>query len=183
MARLDRHTAPQTGGSTISLDEAMVMLGEVTGLFVEMVDALPAKMTEDPEERRRLAWVCETERDRLLQRFQERVEALRWGEPTDDGAGTLEPDQGSRPKPSLPEKRGSTRPRQPLLRLKAHIRDWFRAPPEVRHEAAVLLLLYEFPAAARGAALGRRREADGADVHAYWSAVIREIERQGGGAL
>ena len=183
MAQLDRHTTPQTSGSTISLDETMVMLGEVTGLFVEMVDGLPARMTDDPEERRRLARVCEAERDRLLQRFQERVETLRWGAgEAEGGAGEVDTDPAPRPKPSVSDARGNARPRQPLSRIGAHIRDWFRAPPEVRHEAAVLLLLYESPTAARGAALARRREADGADVHAYWSAVIREIERQGGGA-
>ncbi len=71
MAREDREI--------ISLDEAMEALDEATGLFVEVVGGLPARITRDPKERRRIEDVCNTERDRLSQGFAKKAQALRSG--------------------------------------------------------------------------------------------------------
>jgi len=71
MAREDREI--------IALDEAMDALDEAAGLFVEVIGGLPARITRDPKERRRIEDVCNAERDRLSQSFAEKAQALRTG--------------------------------------------------------------------------------------------------------
>lgn len=72
MAREDR--------DLIMLDEAMAAYDFAVGLFLESVSGLPARMTRNASERRRLEAICDGERQRLADRFAEGASALRTGE-------------------------------------------------------------------------------------------------------
>lgn len=71
MAREDR--------KIIALDEAMAAHDHATGLYLQSISGLPARMTRNASERRRLEAICDTERQRLAARFAERASALRSG--------------------------------------------------------------------------------------------------------
>lgn len=72
MAREDR--------DIIMLDEAMAAYDFATGLYLTSISGLPARMTRNASERRRLEAICDGERQRLADRFAERASALRSGE-------------------------------------------------------------------------------------------------------
>lgn len=72
MAREDR--------DLIMLDEAMAAYDFATGLYLASVSGLPARMTRNASERRRLEAICDGERQRLADRFAEGASALRTGE-------------------------------------------------------------------------------------------------------
>lgn len=71
MAREDR--------KIIALDEAMAAFDHATGLYLQSLSGLPARMTRNASERRRLEAICDTERERLSHRFAESASALRTG--------------------------------------------------------------------------------------------------------
>lgn len=71
MAREDR--------KIIALDEAMAAFDHATGLYLQSLSGLPARMTRNASERRRLEAICDTERERLSHRFAEGASALRTG--------------------------------------------------------------------------------------------------------
>lgn len=71
MAREDR--------DIIMLEEAMAAYDFATGLYLESVSGLPARMTRNVSERRRLEAICDGERQRLADRFAEGASALRTG--------------------------------------------------------------------------------------------------------
>lgn len=72
MAREDR--------DIIMLDEAMAAYDFATGLYLTSISGLPARMTRNASERRRLEAICDGERQRLADRFAEGASALRSGE-------------------------------------------------------------------------------------------------------
>lgn len=72
MAREDR--------DLIMLDEAMAAYDFATGLYLTSISGLPARMTRNASERRRLEAICDGERQRLADRFAEGASALRTGE-------------------------------------------------------------------------------------------------------
>lgn len=72
MAREDR--------DLIMLDEAMAAYDFAVGLFLASISGLPARMTRNASERRRLEAICDGERQRLADRFAEGASALRSGE-------------------------------------------------------------------------------------------------------
>jgi hypothetical protein len=72
MAREDR--------KLIMLDEAMDAYDFATGLYLQSLSGLPARMTRNASERRRLDTICDGERQRLADRFAEGASALRTGE-------------------------------------------------------------------------------------------------------
>lgn len=76
MAREDR--------DIIMLEEAMEAYDFATGLYLESVSGLPARMTRNASERRRLQAICDGERQRLADRFAEGASALRTGSPAAD---------------------------------------------------------------------------------------------------
>ena len=63
----------------ISIDEALGVIDDITGLFVSSLAGLPAQITGVPRERHRLNDIFDTERQRLTDRFAERRAALRAG--------------------------------------------------------------------------------------------------------
>lgn len=71
MAREDR--------DIIMLDEAMAAYDFATGLYLASVSGLPARMTRNASERRRLEAICDGERQRLADRFAEGASALPTG--------------------------------------------------------------------------------------------------------
>jgi len=72
MAREDR--------DIIMLDEAMAAYDFATGLYLTSISGLPARMTRNASERRRLEAICDGDRQRLADRFAEGASALRSGE-------------------------------------------------------------------------------------------------------
>lgn len=63
----------------IPLEEALAAYDEATGIYLESISGLPARMTRVPRERQRLEAICDEERLRLSDRFAERGKALRTG--------------------------------------------------------------------------------------------------------
>lgn len=72
MAREDRNL--------IMMDEALAAYDFATGLYLTSISGLPARMTRNASERRRLEAICDGERQRLADRFAEGASALRSGE-------------------------------------------------------------------------------------------------------
>lgn len=70
----------------ISMDEALGVVDEITGMFVASMSGLPAQITGVPRERQRLNDICDKERLRLADRFAERRAALRSGSSAVDPA-------------------------------------------------------------------------------------------------
>ena len=71
MAREDR--------DIIALDEAMAAFEDATGAFVQTLSGLPARITRNQGERRRIEVICDGERQRLTTRFEEVSTSLRTG--------------------------------------------------------------------------------------------------------
>ena len=53
---------------------------ELSGAFLDVLGGLPARITRDQKERRRIEAVCDEERDRLAKSFAEKAHALRTGD-------------------------------------------------------------------------------------------------------
>ncbi|KZL17681.1 hypothetical protein PsAD2_03018 [Pseudovibrio axinellae] len=71
MAREDREL--------ITIDEAMEALEDVTGEFLTSMSTLPAQITRDLDERRRIEKICDGERSRLVGSFLKTTKALQQG--------------------------------------------------------------------------------------------------------
>lgn len=76
MAREDR--------DIISLDEAMLAIEEVTGVFLTSLSGMPARITRDRSERQRLEKIFDGERKRLAKDFAEKQNSVRAGQHTVD---------------------------------------------------------------------------------------------------
>lgn len=63
----------------IALTEATSVIEDIAGIFVSYLSGLPAQITGVPRERQRLNEIIDTGRQRLADRFTERVQALREG--------------------------------------------------------------------------------------------------------
>lgn len=74
--RLNRERKDRT---LISIDEAIGVIDDVTGLYVSSLTGLPAQITGVPRERQRLNDIFDIERQRLADRFTERRKALLEG--------------------------------------------------------------------------------------------------------
>lgn len=70
----------------ISLDEALGVIDDITGIYVASLNGLPAQITGVPRERQRLHDIFDTERQRIADRFAERRAALREGRADADPA-------------------------------------------------------------------------------------------------
>lgn len=68
-----RITRAQKDRELIALDEAIEFVDEVIGLFVASLQGLPARITNNNAERRRLNEIFDQERQRLADRFAERL--------------------------------------------------------------------------------------------------------------
>lgn len=68
-----RITRAQKDRELIALDEAIEFADEVIGLFVASLQGLPARITNNIAERRRLNEIFDQERQRLADRFAERL--------------------------------------------------------------------------------------------------------------
>lgn len=68
----------------ISLDEALFVQDEITGLFLSYLVGLPAEITGEPRERRRLNEIIDKGRLRLADRLAKKISALRTGQETSD---------------------------------------------------------------------------------------------------
>lgn len=55
----------------ITLDEAIGFVDEITGAFLSSLNGLPARVTNDVRERRRLEAIIDAERQRLADKFAE----------------------------------------------------------------------------------------------------------------
>ncbi len=71
MAREDR--------KIIALDEAMAAFDQATGLYLQSLSSLPARITRNSAERRRIEAVCDAERQRLSDRFAQSAVTLQTG--------------------------------------------------------------------------------------------------------
>lgn len=78
MAREDR--------KIIDIDEAFGVLDNVIGQFLQSISGLPAQITRNVGERRRIEAICDAERQRLSTQFAEGLSALETGIPTPDPA-------------------------------------------------------------------------------------------------
>lgn len=76
MAREDREI--------ITMDEAMQVVDEVTGIFISTLSSLPARVTSVVRERQRIEAICDEERQRMADRFSEKRAALRSGQQASD---------------------------------------------------------------------------------------------------
>lgn len=79
MARTDREIIP--------IAEALATIDGVTGDYLQSISSLPARITREQNERRRIEAICDEERARLGDHFTEKSFALRTGIPiaeTDD---------------------------------------------------------------------------------------------------
>lgn len=79
MAREDREI--------ITLEEAMASHEDVTGEYLQSISGLPARITRNQSERRRIEVICDAERTRLATRFDKSASALRTGQPAIDADG------------------------------------------------------------------------------------------------
>lgn len=76
MAREDR--------KIIDIDEAFGVLDDVVGHFLQSISGLPAQITRNVSERRRIEAICDAERQRLATRFAEGLSALQTGDQAPD---------------------------------------------------------------------------------------------------
>lgn len=74
----------------VPLDEALTAFSDISGAFLETLSGLPARITRNPDERRRIEVICDAERKRLSTRFGKHRETLRTGE--DDPGAVAETD-------------------------------------------------------------------------------------------
>lgn len=70
----------------ITLEEVVSTHDRMAGLFLESVSGMPARITKDPVERRRLDDLFAMERERLSNRFAEIGDELETGEKVTDRA-------------------------------------------------------------------------------------------------
>ncbi len=75
MAREDR--------KIIALEEAVWAADKMSGEFLRSISGLPARITRNPSERRRIESICDSERTRLEARFAEIASSVRSGVETD----------------------------------------------------------------------------------------------------
>lgn len=68
----------------ITLDEALGIADEITGLFLSFLNGLPAEITGVPRERQRLNDIIDRGRLRLSDRFTEKIASLRSGQEAAD---------------------------------------------------------------------------------------------------
>lgn len=73
MARTDREIIP--------IAEALATIDGVTGDYLQSISSLPARITREQNERRRIEAICDEERLRLSDYFSEKSSALRTGIP------------------------------------------------------------------------------------------------------
>lgn len=72
MAREDREI--------VDLDEAMTTLEDISGLMLATLGSLPAQITRNPSERRRIEDIVHVAQKRLVDRFAQKMAALATGE-------------------------------------------------------------------------------------------------------
>lgn len=72
MAREDRQI--------VDLDEAMGTLEDISGLMLAALGSLPAQITRNPSERRRIENIVHAAQERLVNRFAQKMAALQTGE-------------------------------------------------------------------------------------------------------
>ena len=76
MAREDREI--------VALDEAIGAFDDATGAYLQALSGLPARITRNQSERRRIEVVCDAERERLSARFEQVASTLRTGRQATD---------------------------------------------------------------------------------------------------
>lgn len=65
----------------IEMSEAMDTVDFITGAFNEAFSGLPARLTRDIQERKRIEAICDGVRTKLSEQFDEQRDALRSGKP------------------------------------------------------------------------------------------------------
>lgn len=71
----------------ITLDEAMGTVDAITGIYLTSLSGLPARITRDLAERKRLEKIFDEQRQRLTKRFSKEAHALETGEQPDQADG------------------------------------------------------------------------------------------------
>lgn len=66
-------------GQLITLNEAIAVVDDMTGIYLSSLTGLPARITGVPRERQRLNGIFDTERQRLADRFAKKRTALLEG--------------------------------------------------------------------------------------------------------
>ena len=79
MARADREV--------IALPEALSVVDDITGIYLQSMSSLPARITREQNERRRIEAICDEERLRVADHLAERASALRTGLPIAEADG------------------------------------------------------------------------------------------------
>lgn len=79
MARQDREVIP--------LAEAMATIDDVTGIYLQFMSSLPARITREQNERHRIEAICDAERARVSDHFLEKSSSLRTGIPIAEADG------------------------------------------------------------------------------------------------
>lgn len=67
--------------TVIEMDDALESIDIVTGAFIEAISGLPARITRNIDERKRIEAICDGVRSKLDETFGEQREALRTGKP------------------------------------------------------------------------------------------------------
>lgn len=70
--------------------EALEAADMIAGLYLNSIGGLPARLTRNPSERQRIEAICDTERQRLTDKFSNIGRALQAGKPLDQ-AGAEDP--------------------------------------------------------------------------------------------
>jgi restriction endonuclease Mrr len=65
----------------VDLSEALSSIDDCTGVFLQTLTSIPARITREQNERRRIEAICDEERARVADRFLQSASALRTGSP------------------------------------------------------------------------------------------------------
>jgi len=66
----------------IDLSEALGVIDDCTGIFLQALSSIPARITRDQNERRRIEAICDEERVRIADSLLEKASVARTGIPT-----------------------------------------------------------------------------------------------------
>ncbi|RWN95185.1 MAG: hypothetical protein EOS05_10325 [Mesorhizobium sp.] len=65
----------------VAMPEALTVLREVAGTYVDSIRGMPTLITNDPRERQRVAAICDADADRLASKTKATIAAFKSGKP------------------------------------------------------------------------------------------------------
>ena len=76
----------QKDRTVIDLSEAQDATDKMAGIYLHSITGLPARITRNTSERKRIELICDKERTRLVERFAEIGESIQTGEDAADAS-------------------------------------------------------------------------------------------------